>query len=167
MKNKNKQTFIVAKEIGMPMDMILVLGLAAISILPYIELRGAIPVAIAKGLGPIEAFLVCTIANILIIPVIFLFMDHIYPYFAHLGFVQKTLVKVHAKTHSQVKKYGALGLCLFVAVPLPGTGAYSGTLASYVFEINKKNAFSSIALGVTIAGVLVTLISAGAYKLIA
>ncbi len=145
----------------------LILAVAAISVLPYIELRGAIPVAIAKGLAPIEAFLICTMANILIIPVIFLFMDHIYPYFAHLGIVKRVLEKVHVKTHEHVKRYGSLGLGLFVAVPLPGTGAYAGTLAAYIFEIEKKHAFRSIAVGVAVAGVLVTLISAGAYRLIA
>ncbi len=145
----------------------LILAVAAISVLPYIELRGAIPVAIAKGLAPIEAFLICTMANILIIPVIFLFMDHIYPYFAHLNIVKRVLEKVHTKTHKHVKRYGSLGLGLFVAVPLPGTGAYAGTLAAYIFEIEKKHAFRSIAVGVAVAGVLVTLISAGAYRLIA
>lgn len=135
--------------------------LLSISVLPLIELRGAIPVGIAMGFNPILVFFICTITNILIIPVLFFFMDYIFPFFEHLPIVHRVLDRVHRKTHKYVAKYGTIGLALFVAVPLPGSGAYSGVLAAYIFEIEKKHAFPAIAIGVVAAGLAVTLLSTG------
>ncbi len=144
------------------MELFNLFWLLFISVLPFIELRGAIPVGIAMGLNPILVFLICTATNILIIPVIFLFMDHIFPFFAHLPIVHKVLDRVHKKTHKYVEKYGEIGLALFVAIPLPGSGAYSGVLAAYIFEIKKKDSFPAISIGVIIAGLAITLLSTGA-----
>lgn len=90
-------------------------------------------------------------------------MDHIFPFFEHLPAVHRLLRRTHEKTHYYVQKYGTLGLAVFVAVPLPGTGAYTGVLASYIFEMDKKHAFLAIASGVVVAGILVTLFSMGLF----
>lgn len=137
----------------------------AITALPAIELRGAIPVGIALGLSPLTAFLISTLANIAIIFPIFLFLDHLFKYFRNFGIVDRVISRVQRKTQKYVEKYGPLGLLLFVAIPLPGSGAYSGCLAAYIFGISRKQSYSAIAGGVIIAGILVTLASAGVLAL--
>jgi uncharacterized membrane protein len=69
--------------------------------------------------------------------------------------------RTHRKHSDRIDKYGALGLATFVAIPLPVTGAWTGVAAAYVFEIQKKYAFPAIVLGVTVAGVIVTLLTIG------
>ena len=133
-----------------------------ITVLPAIELRGSIPVGIGMGAGILPVFILATVANVLIIFPIFLFLDKFFPYFQKkVGFVDKIIASVRTKTEKYVQKYGTLGLLLFVAVPLPGSGAYSGCLAAYLLNIPRKSAVPAIAGGVIVAGILVTLASAG------
>lgn len=102
----------------------------------------------------------CCITNIIAIPIAFIFYDKInhrlskYP--AYKRFSVRFTVKTRVKAKPLVDKYGLWGLFAFVAIPLPMTGAYIGSLAAYIFDINPKKAFLPLSLGVLLAGVIVT-----------
>lgn len=101
--------------------------------------------------------------NILIIPLIFLFLDYINNILLKIKpyklFFNHIIKSTRRKTEEKIEKYGYLGLALFVAVPLPVTGAYTGTLAAWLFGMNRRKSFLSIALGVIIASVIVMIVS--------
>lgn len=141
------------------------LTLAFITIVPWIELRGSIPVGIGLGLDPLFVFLFTLTLNIMIIPVIYWGLEIFYNSFFSRFKICRTLVqRVRKKGEKYVKKYGVLGLAIFVGVPLPGTGAYAGTALAWLLGMKKKESFLSIALGVTIAAVFVTLFSVGVFN---
>jgi len=130
-----------------------------ITFLPGIELRGSIPAGVAAGYNPLLIFLVLTFVNILLIPPAFKFLDFFFHIMEKIKYMGYFIERTRKRAKKYVDKYGFIGLCLFVAVPLPGTGAYSGALAAHLFGMKNRKAFASIALGVAIAGVLVTVIS--------
>ena len=139
-----------------------------ISILPFVELRGAIPFALAYQANPFLTAFLCILFNILIIIPIFLFLDFLHEKFLKFSWYSKWfhgyLEKIRPrkeKLKKRIDSYGTIALALFVAVPLPITGAYTGSLLAWLLNINRKKAFFAIALGVLIAGVLVTLVSLG------
>lgn len=134
-----------------------------LSMVPISELRGGIPLAIASGFNPISAFLICTLANIAIIPIVFLFLNTINLLLLKMNFYARffnnTLERARNKIHKSIEKYGYFGLAIFVAIPLPFTGAYTGVLGAWALGMNKKKSFASIALGIIIAGIIVTIVS--------
>ena len=133
---------------------------AAISALPWIELRGGIPVGVFTfHMNPLLAFAIATVANCLIIYPAFIFLDWFFDLMNRIPFMAKMIKKTQDNAKPYVDKYGMLGLGVFVAIPLPGTGAYSGALAAHIFGIKGKKAFISIALGVVGAGIIVTLVT--------
>lgn len=141
-----------------------------ISMLPVTELRAGIPVVAAAAgaktfLDYFWVFLVCTGANLLVTPIAFIFLETLHKLLIKIKLYKKIFDKVvertRRKSQKAVDKYGALGLAIFVAVPLPGTGAWAGSLAAWIFGLERKKAFISISLGVVAAGILVTLIAAG------
>ncbi len=136
------------------------------AMLPFSELRGAIPLAIGQyGISPVEAYFLGVLGNL--VPVIFL-LHFLGPIEQRLRFIKvfdrffDFLFHRTRKKHSErMDKYGALGLVTFVAIPLPVTGAWTGVAAAYVFNIKNRYAFPAIALGVLIAGIIVTLLTQG------
>ncbi|MBU7023821.1 MAG: small multi-drug export protein [Theionarchaea archaeon] len=141
-----------------------VLELIFISMLPWIELRGGIPVGISKGLNPLYVFAICTITDILIIPLILIFLRYAVPLVLRIETIDRLYqwnVVRTLKRYEKYKKWEELGLALFVAIPLPFTGVYSGTLVSYILDLKKREAFLSISLGATLAGIIVTALSVG------
>lgn len=137
-----------------------------ITFLPGIELRGSIPLAILYYKeNVLLSFTIITVANILLTPIAFLMWHYILVLAEKIPIVKKYLERYLANVQRRSKrfidKYGFLGLMLFVAIPLPGTGAYTGAFVAEIFEMNKKKAFIAIAMGVVIAGIIVTLASAG------
>ena len=141
-----------------------------VTFLPAVELRGSIPLAIASYKLPvIPSTIVITIANILITPLVFLLYDlfiwisHKIPFLDR--FVKNYLTNLQKRAQPYMDKYGFWGLMIFVAIPLPGTGAYSGSLAALIFGMNKMKAFVSISLGVILAGIIIALVTTGAVKL--
>ena len=141
----------------------------ALSMLPFTELRGSIPLAITMGMAPWWAFVVAVAGNLVpVLPILLLLtpgQELLTRFFPPLERVfQKILRKTRGKGE-QVKKYGALGLLLFVAVPLPGTGAWTGALLAWLFGLPVFTAFVSIVLGVVLAGVIVTLVTVGAFEI--
>ena len=133
-----------------------------LSILPIAELRGGIPYAIANDMNPFVAYFVCVGANILAFPIIFFFLEFLHPQFMKVKLYQnifdKFILKTRKKVEEKITKYGFWGLMVFVMIPLPVTGAYTGSFAAWLFNIPKKKAFLSVLLGVIISGLIVTTI---------
>ncbi len=135
------------------------------SAVPVIELRGGIPYGLALGLEWWEAYPAAVIGNMLPVPFIlwgvrwvFSWMRKISPWFERL--VSKMEAKAE-KNAALVEKYEMIGLCILVAIPLPGTGAWTGALVAAMLEMRTRRALPVILLGVLIAGALVTLASMG------
>ncbi|WP_243094584.1 COG2426 family protein [Thermus thalpophilus] len=146
----------------MPPELYVVL----VAALPVAELRGAIPLGVALGLSPWEAFFLSLFGNLLVAPLALAFLPWAvglftrYPFFARLW--QALEARVRLKGEEQVQRLGALGLFLFVAVPLPGTGAWSGAVLAVVLGLRRRYALVAISMGVLAAGLLVLLLTGGA-----
>lgn len=129
------------------------------SISPFGEAKVGIPYAILNGVNIYIAFICCFIANVAVFPLMIFFLDSINRYFFKWRFYKKSSVYVarKAKTGAQkgIEKYGFWGLMIFVLVPLPGTGVYAGTIASYIFKIDKKKAFLANTIGIFISCVII------------
>jgi uncharacterized membrane protein len=145
------------------------LKIIILTILPISELRGGIPLAFALGFSPLTAFLLCTLVNIAMIPIAFLFLDTLNNLFLHIKWYNKLFHKVleraRYRVHNKVEKYGYLGLLIVVSIPLPLFGAYTGVLGSWALGMDKKKSFACIALGTVIAGIIVTLITYSGFRL--
>lgn len=132
------------------------------TILPVSELRGGITYAILNGINPLSAFFVCVFFNILIIPIIFFFLDYINKFLLKIKLWDRLFTGyLNKKTEKIKRKYEILSffvLFLFVAIPAPGTGAYTGVLLSWFFKLNRKKSFFIISLGVVAAGIITTIL---------
>ena len=142
------------------MNDILLVILASAS--PISELRGGIPLGIGLGLDPALTYLVAVITNILVYFPARLILDVFYRSVLHrLPLFDRYLLKVRERGKPKVDKYGLVGLALFVAVPLPITGAYTGTVLSWLLAMDWKRAFISVAVGVIVAGIVVLALTMG------
>ena len=140
-------------------DVLLVL-LASAS--PISELRGGIPLGIALGMEPAATFFLSVSTNILVFfPVRFILVAFYRTVLTRLPLFDRYLTSVRARGHPMVEKYGLLGLVLFVAVPLPVTGAYTGTILSWLLDMEWRRSFVGVAGGVVIAGVIVLCVTLG------
>ena len=137
-----------------------IIGITFISMIPIIELRGSIPVGFVMGL-PWYASLVCyIIGNMLPVPVILLFVVKVFEFMKKHNILTKFVNKMEQKAMNRSEKVSKgefWGLMLFVAIPLPGTGAWTGALIAALLKMNRRDSFLSILLGVTIAGTIITL----------
>ena len=135
--------------------------------LPIIELRGAIPVGISLGLSPLNSAIISLIGSM--IPFILFGIRPIFNYLKTTKLFKRFVVKITDKSMSKsgkIQKYGVLGLILFVAIPLPGTGVWSGSLAATLLNIRFKWAFPAILLGNIIAAVAIMILSYGFFQVI-
>ena len=134
-----------------------------ISMLPIFELRGSIPVAVnIFHMNIFHAYILSVIGNMLPVIPILLFLEKIYKIFSRWSLTKKLFDRFFEQTKSrsqQVEKYKMLGLIAFVAIPLPITGAWTGSAAAVIFNIKMKHSILSIMIGVLIAGVIVSLLS--------
>jgi uncharacterized membrane protein len=134
------------------------------SMLPIIELRGAIPVGISLGLSPIHAFIVSLIGSSIPIPIILFTIRPIFNYLRtkeiFRGLIDTITARSLDKGH-KVQKYGAVGLLIFTAIPAPGTGVWTGSLIAVLLDIRLKWAFPAIFIGNVIAGLIVMSASYG------
>jgi len=131
-----------------------------VSMIPIVELRGGIPFGAALGLPYPVAFTAAVIGNILPVPFIIIYIRRIFQWMRrHMprldGMVDKLETKAHLKGQ-KVTRYKYLGLLLFVAIPLPGTGAWTGALAAAFLDMPLRKAMPSIILGVILAGCIMT-----------
>ena len=140
------------------------IGLTALlCLLPISELRGAIPYGMAKGLPP--AFLIpfCIVLNALVGPLVYLFLSTAHRLLGRFSwyrsFFAKIVSRARRKVHAKVEKLGYFGLALFVAIPLPITGAYTGTLGAWVLGLDPKKTYLAVLLGVCIAATVVSLVT--------
>lgn len=139
-----------------------------VSMFPFVELRAGIPIALASGLSATKAFLFCVLANILIILPVFLFLDYLHEKFLRIKIYKKVaekflknIRKKASHVERKMQNLGFLALAIFVAIPLPMTGAYTGTIIAWLLGLERKRSFAAISLGVIIAGIIVTLASLG------
>ena len=134
-----------------------------ISALPISELRGAIPIAINLFHFPWHyALLLAIIGNLLPVPFLLLFLDTFSRLLSKISIFEKMLHWLFERTRRRgkiINRYERIGLALFVAIPLPVTGAWTGSLAAVLFGLKFKHAFLSIFIGVFIAGTIVTCLS--------
>ena len=141
-----------------------------ISMLPVVELRGGLPAGVAMGLPVPAAFLASLIGNMIPVPFIILFVRPLFKWIrVHIpkleGFVSQLEARAKAKS-ANVVRYQTWGLLLFVAIPLPGTGAWTGALIAAVLDMRLKRAVPVIFLGVTIAGCIITMLTHGVSMLV-
>ena len=135
-----------------------------VSMLPIVELRGGLIAASILKIECFKAFIICFIGNILPVPFILLLIEKIFELLKKWNFTKKIINKLEKKTlekSDQITKYGYLGLLLFVGIPLPGTGAWTGSLLAVLLNLNKKKSFIYISLGVLLAGIIMSIISYG------
>lgn len=130
----------------------------AVSAAPIAELRGGLPLAISYGFSPVAAFFLAIAGNLLPVLPILLGLGWGERILRRRSFLERPLDWVFARTRRKgrlIERYGAVGLILLVAIPLPVTGAWTGAIAAFLFGIPSKRAFLLITMGVLIAGVVV------------
>ena len=139
-----------------------------ISLFPVLECRGGMIAARLMEIPFVTAFLICYVGNMLPIPFIILFIRKIFEFLRKFKFFAKIVEKLEAKTEKnkeKVMKYEAWGLLLFVAIPLPGTGGWTGALMAALLDIRFKRALPIIALGVLIAGFIMSGLTYGLFQM--
>lgn len=140
-----------------------------ISLLPILELRGGLLAASLLGLDPLPSYIITMVGNLLPIPFILLFITKILDIMRkskYFSGIVNWLDKKVDKHKSSIEKYGFWGLVLFVGIPLPGTGAWTGSLIASVLEMDIKKSFLAILLGVVMASIIMMLISFGLLRAI-
>jgi uncharacterized membrane protein len=156
--------------------------LILLTFVPIFELRWSIPIGLFSGtvnvpfLGPIEGFgldplivfVVCVFANAVLSILIYFFLHYVIQFFLLVPQIKSLYDRVVVSTQKKVKplveKHGLLGLAIFIAVPLPGSGTWTGTLAGYLLGFDLKKIFVANLIGVIIAGLIVTAFSLGFFS---
>lgn len=142
------------------------LNVLIISALPFIEIRGALPYSQILGLPYINSLIVSIIGNLIPIPIVYFVYKYLFEWAEKQKYLSKLFLFIHNKAHKaslKLKEKSNMGLylalLLFVAIPLPGTGAYTGILAAYILEMDFKKSFLSISFGVIIASIIITILT--------
>ena len=140
-----------------------------VSMVPVVELRGGIPFGVARGLPVWAAYLAAIIGNMLPVPFILVYIRRIFQWMRRrLPRLNRLVDKLEKKAHlkgQKVTKYKYLGLMLFVAIPLPGTGAWTGALAAAFLDMPLRKALPSVIAGVLISGLAISVLSYGVVSL--
>ena len=137
-----------------------------ISVLPILELRGGLIAARLLNMDVMKAFIICYLGNMLPIPFILLFLKKIFELMKKSKGLRKIVHKMEKKAEKHrhtIEKYGTWGLLALVAIPLPGTGGWTGALVAEIMDIKIKKSLPMIALGVLIAGLIVGTIAFGLF----
>ncbi len=140
-----------------------------ISMCPILELRGGLIAAAILKVDLLVAFPICVLGNMLPIPLILLFIRRIIEWLKHFKRLNKLAVWIENKANAKsgnVGKYMVWGLFIFVGIPLPGTGAWTGALVADALNIRMKRALPAIFAGVVMAGVIISLVSYGLWDII-
>ena len=139
-----------------------------LSMVPLVELRGGVPAGLTMGLDPLPVFIICVIANMLPVPIIFFFARKVLEWGADKPVIGKMFTFFLEKGKKGGEKLQAkagrglfVALLLFVGSPLPGTGAWTGTLAAAMLDMDFKQSVIAVVLGVMLAGVIMGLATAG------
>ncbi|MEG2639764.1 MAG: small multi-drug export protein, partial [Clostridiales bacterium] len=145
---------------GLPLNWVVFFA----SAIPVTELRLSIPFGIAMGMSPLSAWFWGVLGNMLPAPFLLLLWPTVYKILDKFAFTRKFLHKYVDKARRkghEIEKYGALGLALFVGVPLPGTGLYTGSLMGFLLGLDRRYSFLAFTLGVVLAATIVTLATVG------
>lgn len=141
-----------------------------VSMVPLIELRGAVPIAVGMSLPLLPSYIVCILGNMLPVPFIFFFARKVLEWGADKPVIGKFFTFCLEKGHKGGKKLQEkagrglfVALLLFVGIPLPGTGAWTGTLAASLLDMDFKSSVIAVMLGVVLAGVIMGLLSMGVF----
>lgn len=145
-------------------------AIISITLVPALELRASIPLGIGLGVPWLLVFFIAVITNVILGPIVFMLIGR----FIHLfeknrkfkKYYNKVIERTQRKINKYTDKYGEWAIAAFIAIPLPGSGSYSGALAAYLIGLDFKRFVISNLIGVTIAGILVTLASLGIYSLV-
>jgi len=148
------------------------LSIFLVSMVPLIELRGAVPIAVGMELPYLPSLIVCVLGNMLPVPLIYFFARKVLIWGADKKYIGKAfrffLEKGEKSGRKLRKKAGRGGLfvalMLFVGVPIPGTGAWTGTLAASFLDMGIKSTAVSVGLGVMIAGIIMAVASTGVFS---
>lgn len=136
-----------------------------ISMAPIIELRGGLPYGIALGLDYPVALAAAVLGNMVPVPFIIVYIRHVFTWLRKRGkWWDEKITRLEKKAHLKgrvVRKYSTIGLCILVAIPLPGTGAWTGALVAAVLDMRLKKAIPAIFLGVCIAAAIMTMVTFG------
>lgn len=135
-----------------------------ISLMPILELRGGMLAASLLHVEFVRAVTICVIGNVLPIPFVLLFLEFILDLFEKWNPTKKIVKWLEKKVEDkreQIDKYGYWGLILFVGIPLPGTGAWTGSLLAVMLGLNKKKSFACILVGVVLAAIIMSILSYG------
>jgi len=138
-----------------------------ISLMPILELRGGLIAAALLDLGMVPSYIIAIVGNVLPVPFILWFMNSILKWMReskHFSGVAKWLDEKVDKHKGSIEKYGVFGLILFVGIPLPGTGAWTGCLIASVLEMDKKKAFLATMVGIIMASIIMMVLSFGVLK---
>ena len=136
----------------------------AMAMVPVVELRGAIPLGISMGLPPLTVYALAVLGNLLPVPFIILLVRRVFDWLRRGRFWGPKITAMERRAHLKgrlVRKYRLPGLIVLVAVPLPGTGAWTGALVAALFDIRLRSALPAILLGVLIAGGIMLAVSCG------
>lgn len=143
-----------------------------ISMVPIVELRGALPVGIGMGINPIACYIICIIGNMLPVPIIFLFARKVLIWGKDKKYIGKFFTFCYEKGEKGGEKLKGksgkgmgiyIALLLFVGIPLPGTGAWTGTLAASFLDLDFKKSVLACMGGVILAGIIMALASMGLF----
>ncbi len=136
-----------------------------ISMVPVIELRGGLPYGITLGLDYPLALAAAVLGNMVPVPFIIIYIRHIFTWLRKRSkWWDEKIARLEKKAHLKgrvVRKYSTIGLCILVAIPLPGTGAWTGALVAAVLDMRLKKAILAIFLGVCIAAAIMTMVTFG------
>ncbi|OHD75293.1 MAG: ligand-binding protein SH3 [Spirochaetes bacterium RBG_13_68_11] len=134
-----------------------------LSLLPIAELRGSIPFSLANGMPVAAAFALCVVTNMLVGPIAWLFLSTLHRVLSrwrpYATLFERIVERARRKVHAAVVRWGYWGLAIFVAIPLPFTGAWTGALGAWVLGMEVRKSLLAVAVGVLIAGVVVTLVA--------
>jgi uncharacterized membrane protein len=138
------------------------------AMVPVLELRGAIPVGVAAGLPPAAACAAAIAGNMVPVPFILLLIRRIFAWLRNTALLGTKIAALERRAHLKgrvVRKYRLPGLVILVAIPLPGTGAWTGALVAALLDIRMRHAVPAIFLGVVIAGAIITALTIGVVHL--
>lgn len=129
------------------------------SVSPFGESKVGIPYGIAKGVNSYLVLITCFLANLLVFPIMMFFLEYVNNMLVKWRPYKRLAVWVAQRakfgSRDKIKKFGFFGLVLFVMVPLPGTGVYAGTIAAYLFKIDRKKAFMANAIGILFSSIII------------
>jgi uncharacterized membrane protein len=139
-----------------------IIQLILVTFIPGLELRASIPYGITVlGMPWIKVVIITFITNILLGPIVYILLNNFVHIVIKINFFnkiyEKFVIRTQHKIENKVEKYGELGLALFIGVPLPGSGVYTGALAAFILGLNFKKFLIATVIGVFIAGILVTI----------